>query len=285
MNTDVQSSAFTVLLPVYRGDRADYVAAAYQSVTTDQQRRPDQVLIVRDGPVSPELDDFLDRCESDPGTRVLRLAENRGLTHALNAGLAQITTEYVARADADDICLPERFSTQLPFLVAGADIVGSAIAEFEHDPGEPGQIRPVDTDPQSLAERARWETPFHHPTVMFRRSVVAAVGGYPDQPLLEDYLLWAKLILAGATLANCEQVLVCYRVGAGAYHRRGGIALFQSELALQKRFRQLGFTTTAQWFRNVVVRGGYRLVPTGLRRRVYRFRMRQRPGTSEEVSP
>lgn len=284
MNTDVSPSAFTVLLPVYRGDRADQVAAAYQSVTTAQSLPPDQVLIVRDGPVSEELDALLDGYASTPGTTVLRLAENHGLTYALNAGLAQITTEFVARADADDICLPDRFATQIPLLIAGADIVGSAIAEFEDDPNQPGQVRPVETDPDALAKKARWESPFHHPTVIFRRSTVAAVGGYPEQPLLEDYLLWATLILAGARIANCEQVLVCYRVGAGAYQRRGGAKLFRSELALQKRFRQLGFTTTRQWLRNVVVRGGYRLVPTGLRRGIYRFRMRLRPNASQEMS-
>jgi hypothetical protein len=59
-------------------------------------------------------------------------------------------------------------------------------------------------------------------------------------------------------------------VGAGAYARRGGTGLLRSELAIQRRFRELGFTTRWQFVRNVVVRGGYRLVPEAVRRFAYR---------------
>jgi hypothetical protein len=75
---------------------------------------------------------------------------------------------------------------------------------------------------------------------------------------------------AGARPANLAEPLVCYRVGAGAYARRGGRRLLRSELAVQRRFRQLGITTRRQYVRNVVVRGGYRLVPEALRMHAYR---------------
>jgi hypothetical protein len=64
--------------------------------------------------------------------------------------------------------------------------------------------------------------------------------------------------------------LVYYRIGAGAYARRGGKALLRSELALQRRFRELGITNRRQYLRNVLVRGGYRLVPEALRKTAYR---------------
>jgi hypothetical protein len=87
---------------------------------------------------------------------------------------------------------------------------------------------------------------------------------------MEDYLLWAKMILAGARVANVAEPLVLYRVGAGAYRRRGGWTQLRTELGLQRRLRALGFTTRAEYLRNVVVRGGYRLVPEGVRRVAYR---------------
>jgi hypothetical protein len=87
---------------------------------------------------------------------------------------------------------------------------------------------------------------------------------------MEDYLLWAKMIVAGARVANVAEPLVAYRVGAGAYARRGGTAQLKAEVALQRRFRRLGFTTRAQFVRNVAVRGGYRLVPESIRRTAYR---------------
>ena len=97
-----------------------------------------------------------------------------------------------------------------------------------------------------------------------------AAGGYTDMALLEDYLLFTRMVQAGARPANIADPLVHYRVGAGAYARRGGTALLRSELALQHRFRQLGITTRGQYLRNVLVRGGYRLVPEAVRRAAYR---------------
>ena len=88
-----------------------------------------------------------------------------------------------------------------------------------------------------------------------------AAGGYRHLALMEDYLLFAKMIEEGCTVANVEEPLVLYRVGAGAYARRGGVALLKSEWRLQRTLRALGFTSRAQFARNVVIRGGYRLVP------------------------
>jgi len=105
---------------------------------------------------------------------------------------------------------------------------------------------------------------------VYRRGLVQAVGGYTDFAMMEDYLLWAKLIVAGARVANIAEPLVKYRVGAGAYARRGGLGQLRAELAVQRRFRELGFTSRAQYARNVLVRGGYRLVPEGVRRLAYR---------------
>ena len=87
---------------------------------------------------------------------------------------------------------------------------------------------------------------------------------------MEDYLLFARMLAAGAKPANVAEPLVCYRIGAGAYARRGGLALLRSELALQRRFREQGITSRAEFVRNVAVRGGYRLVPQQIRKVAYR---------------
>jgi hypothetical protein len=114
--------------------------------------------------------------------------------------------------------------------------------------------------------------------VVYRRSAVRAAGGYSNMALMEDYLLFARMLDAGARPANLAEPLVCYRVGAGAYARRGGRQLLRSELAVQRRFRELGLITRGQYVRNVVVRGGYRLVPESLRRRAYRALIANRGG-------
>ncbi len=78
------------------------------------------------------------------------------------------------------------------------------------------------------------------------------------------------MIARGARVANDPEPLVLYRVDAGAYRRRGGRRLLRSELELQKRMRRIGFTTRAQYVRNVLVRGGYRVLGEPVRRALYR---------------
>ena len=107
--------------------------------------------------------------------------------------------------------------------------------------------------------------------MVYRRAAVLAAGGYGDLPLMEDYWLFARMLANGAKPANVAEPLVYYRVGDGAYQRRGGKVLLRSELALQRKLRDEGFISTAQYVRNVVIRGGYRVLPWWVRRAAYRL--------------
>ncbi len=271
---------FSLLLPVWAADRPDFVADAFRSSVQDQTRRPDEVVIVRDGPVPPALARTLaDLAAGSPvPVRVLELPRNGGLGPALDAGLAACRHDVVARMDADDLSLPHRFAVQLPMIESGLDLVGAGLVEFGDHPDDLVGTRVPPVDPVDIAARARFADPFNHPTVVYRRDLVRAVGGYSDFALMEDYLLWAKLLVAGAKVANTAEPLVKYRVGAGAYARRGGWRQLRAELAVQRRFRRIGFTTRRQWARNVVLRGGYRLVPERWRRLAYRRVIATYPG-------
>jgi hypothetical protein len=262
----------SLLLPVWAGDRPDFLSDAFRSSVQEQTLRPDHVVIVRDGPVPPLLAARIaELAASSPvPVDVVELERNVGLGPALDAGLAACRHDVVARMDADDISLPHRFAVQMPIIEAGFDLVGSGLIEFGSDPDDVVGTRTPPTEPDAILARSRFADPFNHPTVVYRRELVQSVGGYTDFALMEDYLLWAKMIVAGARVANVAEPLVKYRVGAGAYARRGGTAQLRAELAVQRRFRRLGFTTRAQFARNVVVRGGYRLVPERLRRMAYR---------------
>jgi glycosyltransferase involved in cell wall biosynthesis len=262
---------FTLLVSVYDGDRPDYVRRALRSAVGDQTVRPDQVVIVRDGPVRDELASCLDevqRCCPVPVTFV-PIEHNGGLGPALDRGLAESWFDVVARMDADDVAMPHRFEMQLP-LMDGADIVGAGLLEFVRDTDNIVGQRVPPTDPGQIQRYARMHDPFNHPTVVYRRSAVAAAGGYGAFPLMEDYALFARMLAGGARAINVAEPLVFYRVGVEAYRRRGGFSLLRSELRLQHEFRRRGFTTPAEYLRNVLVRGGYRLVPWWLRRAVYR---------------
>jgi hypothetical protein len=263
---------FSLLIATWAGDDPAFLEEAFRSSVQDQTRRPDQVVLVQDGPVAEELAGTIrELVETSPvPVDHLRIDVNVGLGPALDRGLAACRHEIVARMDADDVSLPTRFEKQVPVIEAGADIVGSGLLEFGANPEEVVGRRTPPTDPAEIRRVIRFRDPFNHPTVVYRRSAVQSVGGYTDMALMEDYLLFARMVDGGAEPANLAEPLVCYRVGAGAYARRGGRRLLRSEIALQHRFRQLGITTRPQYLRNLAVRGGYRLVPEPVRRVAYR---------------
>jgi GT2 family glycosyltransferase len=271
---------FSLLMSTWAGDDPDQLRAAYRSSVAEQTRPPDEVVLVRDGPVPDALAAVLDELVADAPvpTTVLALAENVGLGPALDAGLAACRHEVVARMDSDDLSAPERFARQLPVIEQGADIVGAGLWEFGSSVDDVVGRRTPPLDPDEIRRVIRFRDPFNHPTVVYRKSAVLAAGGYSDLALLEDYLLFTRMVEGGAVPANLPDPLVHYRVGEGAYARRGGSALLRSELALQRRFRDLGITTRWEYLRNVVVRGGYRLVPEGVRKVAYRRLLANRSG-------
>lgn len=264
---------FSLLMPVYRGDSASRVRRAVESNTAEQTRPPAQIVIVRDGPVPQEITDELDRISAASSVPVVRvdLERNAGLTDALNTGLLWCDHDIVARADADDISYPDRFERQLPLIEDGADLVGASMHEIGDDESDPVALRRAPVGYAEIARVGKRRNPISHPSVVFRRSAVEAVGGYQHVPMAEDYWLWARMLRAGADVRNIAEPLVGYRVSAGSYERRGGPRVFRAELALQWKLRRLGYIGFIQWATNVIVRGGYRFVPLRVRETAYRF--------------
>ncbi|MEV5570978.1 glycosyltransferase [Spirillospora sp. NPDC052269] len=260
-------------MTVYGGDHPDYLRDAFRSAVHDQTLRPDQVVLVQDGPVSPELEARIDELVAAAPVEVtfMKTDDNRGLGPALDLGLSACRHDIVARMDADDVAMPHRFAVQVPIVRDGADLVGAGLLEFGADLDDVVGLRTPPSDPSDIARYARLHDPFNHPTVVYRRSAVDAAGGYGDLPLMEDYWLFVRMIAGGARAVNVPEPLVYYRVGDGAYERRGGRDLLRSELRLQREMFRAGHLTRSQYLRNLVVRGGYRFVPTSIRRPVYRL--------------
>ncbi|WP_138442563.1 glycosyltransferase [Sinomonas susongensis] len=279
-------SDFSVLLPVYAGDASQRVRRAIASVTVDQTVPPAQLVIVRDGPVGDDIEAVLRDAERNPDYKadVLRLPAGVGLADALDAGLELCRHDVVARMDADDVALPERFERQLALLSEGYDIVGSAIAEIGDDESQRLASRPVPVSHREIMAQLGFRTPFNHPSVMYRASAVRAAGGYRGVPDMEDYWLWARMLHGGSLGANVPDVLVLYRVSEGAYARRGGRRMLVAELRLQRRLLGARYLGPLAFGRNVLVRGAYRLVPTRVRRRGYRTAFTELPAPEEPAT-
>ncbi|KAM9861895.1 glycosyltransferase [Leucobacter sp. BZR 635] len=268
----VTAPEFSLLLPVYAGDDPSFLRLAFESSVDAQTLRPSEAVIVQDGPVTEALTRELARIEqaSPIPVRIVRLPENLGLTGALNAGLDACKYPVVARMDADDVSAPERFARQWDLLAEGYDLVGTGMAEFESDPEVIVSVRIPPSGSAQIRDHARTHNPFNHPTMMYRVAALDAVGRYQPFGKMEDYWLGIRLIDSGARVENIAEPLVKYRVGAGAFARRGGWQEAKTEWALQREMLRMGFVTRGQYLRNVVVKGVYRLMPASLKRVLFR---------------
>jgi len=101
---------FSVLITVYAKDDPSYFKTALHSIWDNQSLRPDQLVIVKDGPLPDNLNRLVRAWKKE--ATILNLSVNQGLAKALNFGLSLCRHELVARMDADDVSMPERFSCQ-----------------------------------------------------------------------------------------------------------------------------------------------------------------------------
>ena len=108
---------FSVLMSVYKNEKAEYLNTALKSIV-NQSLMPNEIIIVKDGILTDELDkcldDFYEAYENI--VKVIPFAENRGLGLALRDGVLACSNEYIARMDTDDIAFSNRFEEQFEFL-------------------------------------------------------------------------------------------------------------------------------------------------------------------------
>ena len=238
---------FSVSMCVYGGDNPQWFRTAVDSILS-QTAKPDEVVLVVDGPVPEALDAIICQYEALPLFRVIRLPENVGHGEARRTGLQACRYDLVALMDADDISAPDRFQKQLQLFAENPDltIVGGNITEFVDTPENLVGQRTVFATDREIKQDMKKRCPMNQMTVMFRKNAVEAAGGYVDWYCDEDYYLWLRLMLGGGVFANISENLVNVRVGKEMYQRRGGMKYFLSEAKLQKwmlRNKVIGFIT------------------------------------------
>lgn len=262
----------SVLMSLYAKESPAYLIQALVSLV-ESTVAPDEVVMVLDGPIGDALAEVLARYREKLPLREVPLPHNVGLGPALNAGLAACSNEWVARFDTDDINEPDRFSKQLVFIEAhpDVDIIGGAIAEFDIDPMKPTAVRKVPERHEGIVQFAHKRNPFNHMTVMYRKSVVQACGGYRNEHLYEDYALWVRMLQAGSHAANLPDCLVRARTGRGMLARRGGVKYAINEVRTQRTFLRQGFISRSRFLLNVVERVPVRLCPAWVRGAAYRL--------------
>lgn len=271
-------SPVSVLISVYANEDAEHLRLALNSVL-EQTYPPNEIVLVKDGLLTSSLDSVIDEMKDyhPEMFKTVSLSENRGLGKALQIGLEHCTDGLVARMDADDISVSDRFEKQVAFMSENpdVDVVGGYIGEFEDDDGRIQNVREVPNQPKTIAKKARFRSPLNHPTVMFRREAVRSVGGYQDRRLMQDYDLWVRLLVNDYKLANIPEILVKSRAGRELYQRRGGWDYARMELQLQRAFLEIGFISWPIFVFNLVLRLPIRLLPNRVRAFLYESVLRE----------
>jgi len=259
---------FSVLMSVHGGADPERLDAALASLG-DQTLPPDEVVLVKDGPLTPELDAVVEaHATAGPGrVRVVPLPENVGLGAALGRGMEHCSHELVARMDADDLCLPERFEAQHRHLTHNrdVDVVSCWTQAFDSHPDQVLFERRDPFLPEQLARLARFRSPVTHAACMYRRSAVLAAGGYCNWPRMQDYHLWARMFVNGSRFACIPRVL--YKVHWDenlVRDRRGGWQRAARQVELQRLFLRIGFVSFPRFLFNVVARVAACLLPCRL---------------------
>lgn len=226
---------FSVLMSIYKNEKISNFKTAMESVL-NQTLQPSEIILVRDGEVSKEMQDVINVYAENSIVNYLPLEKNQGLGKALAYGLRHAKNEIVARMDTDDICIPERFEIQIKYMeqYPEVDALGGQIIEFVNSPENPRGIRSVPTKPDEIVEYIKKRNPINHMTVVFRKSKVLEAGGYKDMYLVEDYYLWCRMVLKGSILANVPEVVVYARTGEDMFKRRGGFKYFLSWKAIEE---------------------------------------------------
>jgi glycosyltransferase involved in cell wall biosynthesis len=211
-------------MPVYNAER--YVEEAIESILK-QTFKDFELLIMDDGSTDGSLRILKEYAQRDSRIRVLSRA-NTGIVGALNDLLAEASGELVARMDADDIALPERFDRQVRYMDDHPNCVllGCRVQLIDPD-GDPLTVllTPLDNDTLVDGLLNSGGQLIHHPTTMMRRKVLSDLGGYcPELRGVEDLDLFLRLSEVGE-IANLAEPLLKYReharkasvVRAGAY--------------------------------------------------------------------
>jgi len=221
--------AISVVMSVYNG--ADYVEKAIKSILS-QDFTDFEIIIVDDGSTDHTLAILTQYGQTDSRIKVIS-QKNTGLTTALNNGIEQAAGRYIARQDADDISLPDRFQKQFHFMEKNKDIVvcGANCINIYTD-----GLRSFWgwEDKHTLARTVHYKTPFAHSTAFIRKSTLDAAGGYNEKYITaQDTELWLRISKYG-NIAMLKDPLVERHI-------------LPESISLKRRWRQFYDAFRARW--------------------------------------
>jgi len=241
----------SVIIPVFNGQ--EFIEESVSSILR-QSFSDFELIIIDDGSTDRTLKIIMEMSRHDARMMVFS-RENKGLVFTLNELLEKSTADLVARMDADDVSLPDRFRTQVDFLENNPDVVlvGSSIQLIDSK----GRYLTTLSQPLSNLEIQKnllqGHTCITHPAAMFRREYVMMAGGYRQKFYpTEDLDLWLRLGELGK-IANISEPLLRYRIhqdsisGKNISKQREAAKKSCTEAELRRNMPESIFEAGAPW--------------------------------------
>lgn len=263
---------YSVLMTVYGKDNPEYFRKSLLSMLK-QTKEPNEIVIVKDGPVSIEIQEIIDEFSIKYEDVIIQvqLEKNIGLGLALNEGLKVCKNELIARMDSDDISLPTRCEKQIEEFLKNPnlDIVGCPVIEFVGETDNVVGKRDVPLDNMTIHKYARRRDPFNHPTVMYKKSKVMKYGPYGNYRKNQDTALWIELLSNGCIASNIEEYLLMFRFDEGTYKKRK--SWINTKLLINIRWHgfKIGFNSFFDFLIVSSMQLGVYIMPTEFQKFVY----------------
>jgi glycosyltransferase involved in cell wall biosynthesis len=210
---DVNTPVVSVLLPVR--DEAPYLAEALASLSA-QSLEDFEVIVVDDGSADGSAEIAAEHALKDTRFHVIRQSRS-GIVSALERARAAAGGRYLARMDGDDVALRDRLRAQFDALESEElDACGGGIEYFPAEYVRDGSRRYEQwinrlVTVEDAGRDVFVECPLPHPTIVFRREALEAVGGYRECGWPEDYDLVLRLWSRGARFRNVDEVVLRWR--------------------------------------------------------------------------
>ena len=268
---------YSVLISLYYKEKPDYLRKALDSVF-NQSLRADEVVLVEDGKLMPELDSVINEySQKYSELKVVSYEKNQGLGYALNYGIQFCKYDIIARMDADDIAKPDRFEKQIKILEEHPEIwvVTAWVEEFVGTTDNVTARRTLPETPKELYEYGKSRCPANHPVTMYRKQAVLDAGGYQTELFPEDYFLWIKMLMNGVKFYCLQESLLYFRYSPETIAKRGGWRYAVDELKIQKNIYKTGYISFPRYLFNSVSKFTVRVLPLKIRMWVYLHLLRK----------
>lgn len=233
-----QNPTISVVMCVYNG--AQFLESAVRSIL-EQTFTDFEFIIVDDGSTDGS-DELLEKYQkSDTRIKIIRNPNNAGLGVSLQIGIALARGEFIARMDADDISLPDRFEKQVEYMKCHPEVIvlGGQSQLINEKPGEKSTIL-LPMDPALMRWNMLLGSGFIviHGSVMLRRIELLELGNYGNYPAAQDFELWTRMFNRDPLpIANLDATIYLYRQHGQTTTRSQND--LQENIAIQARLEKI----------------------------------------------